>query len=191
MRFSLVTPIVTTSDHCSQISNSALFFPSSSLFFVSPSSHMNAQPNLSAELDVLRRIHRTAVAIIEGCNPHISKPTPVFDTSILPFPHAIMKLPEAGGTRQELLRCFINRFNEPERFLSSFRSACSMITNANDLDATKQQRKNCSKKKTFNNVGAYGFSHVCPSNLNFRNIRPYLRSILSTMHTHLPQIDRL
>ena len=123
------------------------------------------QSNLSVELDILRKIHRTAVAILEECNTgsHISKPTPVLDTSpILPPPHdtiaPIMKLPE--GFRQDLLGCFANRLNERERFLSSFRSACSMLTNANDLDASKRQRKNRSGKKTFNNVSAYGCSHV-------------------------------
>ena len=153
---------------------------------------MNAQSNLSAELDVLRRIHRTAVAIIEGCNPHISKTTPLLDISISPFPQAsVMKLPEAGGSRQELLRCFLNRLNEPEQFLSSFRSACSMITNANDLDAKKHLRKNRSGKKTFNNVSAWLLTRLCPSNCDFRNIRRYLKSILSTMLIHVPPIDWL
>ena len=123
------------------------------------------QSNLSVELDILRKIHRTAVAILEECNAgsHISKPTPVLDaSSILPSLHntiaPIMKLPE--GFRQELLGCFANRLNERERFLSTFKSACSMITDTNDLDATKQQRKNRGGKKAFNNVSVYGCSHV-------------------------------
>ena len=156
---------------------------------------MHAQSNLNAELDVLRKIHRTAVAIIEGCNAgsHISQPTPVLDTFILPFPHDIiapmMKLPEAEGTRKELLGCYTNRLNEfHERFLSFYRSACS---NANVLDAmhSKHQPKNRSGKKTFNNVSAYGCSHVYTPNRNFRNILRYLKSISSTMHTHVFQID--
>lgn len=152
---------------------------------------MHAQSNLVAERDVLRKIHSTAVAILEGCNAdsHTSKPTPIFDTSSmtldLSFPQDIfapimVKLPE--GTRQEVLGCLTNRLNElQERFLSFFRSTCSMARNANDLDAiregirnvyyrrcilpiqlelsrlpdiSKHQAKNRSGKKTFNNVSA-------------------------------------
>ena len=130
---------------------------------------MHAQSNLNAERDVLLKIQRTAVAILEGCNTgsYISKPTPVLDiSSILPSPHKIvapmMKLPE--GIRQELLGCFTNRLNERERFISFFKSTCSMARNANDLDVTsisKHQRKNRSGKRMFNNVSAYGCSHVC------------------------------
>ena len=108
----------------------------------------------------------------------------------LTFPHdiiaPIMKLPE--GIRQELLGRFTNRLNElQEQFLTVFRSARSMARNANDLDAIRQglrnvyyrqcisplqlqlsrlpdiskhQRKNHSGKRTFNNVSAYGCSHV-------------------------------
>jgi hypothetical protein len=153
---------------------------------------MHAQVNA----DSLPKIHRTAVAILEGCNAvsRISKPTPILDTSSmtldLTFPHdiiaPIMKLPE--GIRQELLGCLTNRLNElQEQFLSLFRSTCSMARNANDLDAIRQgirnvyyrrcisplqlqlsrlpdiskhQPKNRSGKKTFNNVSAYGCSHV-------------------------------
>ena len=128
---------------------------------------MHAQSNLDAERDVLRKIQRTAVAILEGCNagsdisnshiskphiskPHISKPTPVLDTSSitldLTFPHDIMapimaKVPE--GIRQELLGCLTSRLNElQEQFLSFFRSTCSMARNANDLDAIRQGLEN-------------------------------------------------
>ena len=159
---------------------------------------MHAQSNV--ERDALSKIKCTAVAILERSNSgsHISKPTPVLDTSSmtldLTFPRDIiaplMKLPE--GIRQELLGCFINRLNEQGRFLSFFKRACSMVRNANDLDAiriSKHQRKNRSGKRAFNNVSAYGCSHVCPLNRNFRNIRRYLKSISSTMHTHVPQID--
>ena len=149
---------------------------------------MHAQSNLNAELDVLRKIQRTAVDMLEllGPGPHISKPTPVLDTSssILPLPQdifaPIMKLPE--GIRQELLGCVTNRLNElQERFLSFFRSTCTMAKNADDLDAIreglknlyyrrcilpiqlqlsrlpeilKDQQKTRSGKRTFNNVGA-------------------------------------
>ena len=157
--------------------------------------HAN-QSNSSPELDILRKIHRTAVAILEECNPssHISKPTPAFDTSTmtldLTFPHDIiapvMKLPD--GIREELLGCLTKRLNGlQEQFLSLFRSTCSMARNANDIDAIRQairnvyytrcilplqhqlsqlpdiskdQQKNRSGKKTFNNVSAYGCSHV-------------------------------
>ena len=156
---------------------------------------MHAQSNLNAELDVLRKIQRTAVDMLEllGAGSHISKPTPVLDTSssiLPPFPQdifaPIMKLPE--GARQELLDCVTNRLNElQERFLSFFRSTCSMARNADDLDAireglrnvyyrrcvlpiqvqlsrlpdiSKHQPKNRGGKRTFNNVGAYRSSHV-------------------------------
>ena len=108
----------------------------------------------------------------------------------LTIPHdiiaPIMKLPE--GIRQELLCRFTNQLNElREQFLSVFRSTCSMARNANELDAIRQglrnvyyrrcvsplqlqlsrlpdiskhQRKNHSGKRTFNNVSAYGCSHV-------------------------------
>ena len=130
---------------------------------------MPAQSKLNAERDVLPKIHRTAVAILEGCytGSHISKPTLGFtgDASfILPFSHDIastIKLPEGEGARQELLGCFSNRLNEfHERFLSLCKSTYS---NANDLDTiriSKHQQKNRSGKKTFNNVSAYGSSHV-------------------------------
>ena len=193
--------------------------------------YMHAQSNLDAEREVLRKIQRTAVAILDESNAdsHISKPTPVLDTSSildtssmaldLTFPHdiiaPIMKLPE--GIRQKVLGCFTNRVNEiQELFLSFFRSVCSMARNANDLDAIRQglrnvyyrrcislmqvqlsrlpdiskhQPKNRSAKRTFNNVSAYSYSHICPSNRNFRNIRRYLKSISSTMHIHVPQTD--
>jgi hypothetical protein len=113
--------------------------------------YMHAQSNLDAERDVLRKIHRTAVAILEGCNAgsHISKPTPVLDTSSLTldltFPPdiiaPIMKLPD--GIRQEVLGRLTSRLNElQEQFLSFFRSACSMARNANDLDAIRQGLRN-------------------------------------------------
>ena len=106
---------------------------------------------LNAERDVLPKIQRTAVVILEGSNAgfHISKPTPVLDTSSmtldLTFPHdiiaPIMKLPE--GIRQELLGCLTNRLNElQEQFLSFFRSACSMARNANDVDAIREGVRN-------------------------------------------------
>ena len=156
---------------------------------------MHAQSNLNAERDVLPKIQCTAVAILGGSDTgsQISRlePTPVLDTSsILLLPHDIiaplMKLPE--GFRQELIDCLANRLNElQERFLSFFRSTCSMARNANDLDAiregirniyyrrcilpiqlelsrlpdiSKHQQKNRSGKKTFNNVSTYGCSHV-------------------------------
>ena len=127
---------------------------------------MHAQSTSNAELDVLRKIQRTAVDMLEllSSSSQISKPTPFLDTSILP-PHdisPIMKLPE--GTRLELLGCFTNRLNEQQRFLSSFRSAFSIIRNTNDMDAvrnSKHQRKSRSGKKTFNNVSTYGCPHVC------------------------------
>ena len=155
---------------------------------------MHAQSILNAERDILRKIQRTAIAILEGSNAgsHISKPT---TSSILPFPHdvitAILKLPEAKGTRQEPADCFTDRLNEfHERFLSFYRSTYS---NANDLDArsiSKHQHKNRSGKKTFNIVSAYSLlTCLCPFNRNFRNIRHYLKSISSTMHIHVPQID--
>ena len=166
------------------------------LSLLPPIVYMHAQSNLNAERDVLSKIQRTAVAILERSNTgsHISKPTPILDTSSmtldLTIPHdiiaPIMKLPE--GIRQELLGCFTSRLNElQERFLSFFRSACSMAGDANDLDAIRQgltkiyyrqciaplrlqisqlpdiskhQRKNQSGKRTFNNVSAYGCSHV-------------------------------
>ena len=128
----------------------------------------------------------------------------------------IMKLPE--GIRQELLGCLTNRLNGlQEQFLSLFRSTCSMARNADDLDAIRQgirdvyyrrcilplqlqlsrlpdiskhQPKNRSGKKTFNNVSVNGYSHVyVPPNRNFRNIPRYLKSISSTMRTHVPQIE--
>ena len=186
---------------------------------------MHTQSNSNAERDVLRKIQRTAVAILEKCNTgsHISKPTPVFDTSSLTldltFPHDIiapvMKLPE--GIRQELLGCLTNRVNQlQEQFLSLFRNSCSMARNADELDAIRQgirnvyytrcilplkhqlsqlpdmskdQQKNRSGKRTFNNVSAYGCSYVSSHNGNFRNIHRYLKSISNTMHTHVPQID--
>ena len=151
---------------------------------------MHAQPNLDAERDVLPKIQCTAVAILGGSNScsDISKLefTPVPDTpSILLSPHgiiaSIMKLPE--GFHQELLDCLNNRLNElQERFLTIFRSMCSMARNANDLDAIRQgignvyyrrcilpiqlelsrlqdiskhQPKNRSGKRTFNNVSVY------------------------------------
>ena len=154
---------------------------------------MHAQSILNAERGILRKIQRTAVAILEGSNAgsHISKP------SILPFPHdiiaPIMNLPDAEGTRQELFDCFTNRLNEfHKRFLSFYRSTYS---DANDLDAmpiSKHQRKNRSGRKTFNNVSAHGYSHwhvYVPSTAFFRNILRYLKSTSSTMHTHVPQID--
>ena len=133
--------------------------------------YMLGQSNLNAERDFLPKVQRTAVAILEGSNAHISKPTPVPDTSsMLSFPHdiiaPIMKLPE--GIRQEFLGCFTNRQNEQERFLSFFRSTYSMARNANDLNAPeKHQRKNRSGKGTFNNVSAYGCSHVSVSQSQF------------------------
>ena len=101
--------------------------------------------------DGLPKIQRTAVAMLEILNAgsHISKPTPVFDTSSmtldLTVPHdviaPIMKLPE--GIRQELLGCLTNRLDElQEQFLSLFRSACSTARNANDLDAIRQGIRN-------------------------------------------------
>ena len=172
-------------------SSSALFFP---VFLRITIVYMHAQSNLDAEL--LSKIHRTAVAILDECNAgsHISEPTPVLDTSSmtldLTVPHdimaPIMNLPD--GIRQELLCCLTNRLNELQRqFLSLFRSTCSMARNANDVDAIRQrvrnvyytrcisplqlqlsrlpniskhQPKNRSGKKTFNNVSAYGCSHV-------------------------------
>ena len=163
---------------------------------------MHSQSNLDAEREVLRKIQRTAVAILDESNAdsHISKPTPVLDTSSildtssmtldLTFPHdiiaPIMKLPE--GIRQGVLGCFTNRVNEvQELFLSFFKSVCSMARNASDLDAIRQglrnvyyrrcislmqvqlsrlpdiskhQPKNRSAKRTFNNVSAYGYSHI-------------------------------
>ena len=132
---------------------------------------MHAQSNLNVDRDALSKIHRTAVAILELSGPHISKPTPGLDTSSmaldlnLTFPHdiiaPIMKLPER--IFQEILGCSTNRPNEQERILSFFRSACSRVRNANDLDAiriSKHQRKNRSGKRTFNNVSTYGRSHV-------------------------------
>ena len=183
---------------------------------------MHAQSNLNAERDVLRKIKCTAVSILELTGSHISKPTPVLDTSSmtldLTLPHdiitPIMKLPE--GIRQEFLGRLTNRLNTlQEQFLSVFRSTCSMAGNENDLDAIRQglrnvyyrqcisplqlqlsrlpdisKRKNHSGKRTFNNVSAYGCSHVyVPPNRKFRNIRHCLRSISSTMHIHVPQID--
>ena len=184
-------PIVTMCDHCSNL-KFRFVLPSVFLRYT-----MHTQPN--AERDVLLKIQRTAVAILEGCNTgsHISKPNPFLDTSsILPSSHdivaPIMKLPE--GIRQELLGCFINRLNERERFLSVFKSTCSIAGNLNDLDAIrtlKQQQKNRSGKKTFNNVSACYCSYVCPSKYNFRNVHPYLKNISRTMHTHVPQIDWL
>ena len=196
---------------------------------------MHAQSNLDAERDVLRKIHRTAVAILEKCNTgsHISKPAPVLDTSStldtstmtldLSFPHdiiaPIMKLPE--GIRQELLGRFTNRLNDlQQQFLSFFRSISSMARNSNDLEAIRQglrnvfyrrcisllqlqlsrlpdnskhQPKNSSGKKTFNNVSAYIWLLVrlCRLDRNFRSIHHFLKSISTTMHTHLPQIDWL
>ena len=116
---------------------------------------MHAQSNLNAELDVLSKIQRTAV-VLSNASSHISKPTPVLDTSAmtldltsmtldLTFPHdiiaPIMKLPE--GIRQELLGCFTNRLNKlQEQFLSVFRSTCSMARNANELDAIRQGLRN-------------------------------------------------
>lgn len=124
---------------------------------------MHTQSNINPERDVLPKIQCIAVAILGESNTgfQISKP-PVLDASIShEIITPIMKLPE--GTRLELLGCFSNRQNERERFLSFFRSACSMIRNANDLDAisiSKHQQKNRSGKKTFNNVSSYGYSHV-------------------------------
>ena len=141
---------------------------------------MHSQSNLNAERDVLPKIHRTAVAILEECNAgtHISKPIPVLDTSSNShIPHDIarplMKLPE--GIRQELLGCFSNRLNERERFLSFFRSACSMIRKANDLDAKipNHQQKNRSGKKTFNNVSACYCSQVYVSPTAILGIYPF------------------
>ena len=156
--------------------------------------YMHTQSNLNAERDILLKIKGTAIAILERSNAgsHISKPTPVLDTSSLTldltFPHdiiaPIMKLPEK--IRQERLCCFTNQLNElQEQFLSVFRSTCSMARNANDLDAIRQgfknvyyrqcisplqlqlsrlpdtsKRKNYSGKRSFNNVSAYGCSHV-------------------------------
>ena len=108
---------------------------------------MHAQSDLKAERDVLPKIQRTAVAMLELLNAgsHISKPTPVLDTSSmtldLTFPHDIiapvMKLPE--GIRQELLDCLTNRVNLlQEQFLSLFRNTCSMARDANDRDAIRQ-----------------------------------------------------
>ena len=188
---------VTPCDHCSLNSS-----PFCSVFLRITIVYMHAQSNLDAEREVLRKIQRTAVAILDESNAdsHISKPTPIskhtptFDTSSmtldLTFPHdiiaPIMKLPE--GIRQEVLGRFTNRLNEvQELFLSFFRSICSMAKNANDLDAirqglksvyyrrcislmqvqlsrlpdiSKQQSKNRSGKKTFNNVSAYCCSLV-------------------------------
>ena len=158
--------------------------------------HATTQSNLDAERDILPKIYRTAVAILDGCNAvsHFSKPTPVLDTTSfildtssmsldLTFPHDIiapmMKLPE--GVRQELLGCLTNRLNElQQRFLSFFRSTCSMARNADQdairqglenvyyrrcilpiqlelsrlVDISKHQRKNRNGKGTFNNVSA-------------------------------------
>ncbi|KAF8807823.1 homeobox-domain-containing protein [Phlegmacium glaucopus] len=111
---------------------------------------MYAQPTFNAERDAMRKFQRTArttVAILEGYNAgfHISKPSPVLDTSSmtldLTLPHdifaPIMKLPE--GIRQEFLGCFMNRLNGlQEQFLSIFRSTCSMARSVNDLDAIRQ-----------------------------------------------------
>ena len=127
---------------------------------------MHAQSNLDAERDVLRKIQRTAIAILEGSNAgsHISNP-PVLETPILLFPHdivaPIMKLPEAEGTRQELLGCFANRLNEfHERFLSLYRSTYSNANHLDTLRISKYHQKNRSGKKTFNIVSAYGYSHL-------------------------------
>ena len=109
---------------------------------------MHFQSNLNAERDVLSKIQRTAV-VLSNAGSHISKPTPVLDTSSmtldLTFPHdiiaPIMKLPE--GVRQELLGRFTSRLNElQEQFLSFFRSTCSMARNANELDAIRQGLRN-------------------------------------------------
>ena len=113
---------------------------------------MHAQPNLNAEVDVLRKIQRTAVDMLEllGSGAHISKPTlSALDTSSmtldLTIPHdiiaPIMKLPD--GIREELLGRFTNRLKElQEQFLSIFRSICSMARNANDLDSIRQGLRN-------------------------------------------------
>ena len=113
---------------------------------------MHAQPNLNAEVDVLRKIQRTAVEMLEllGSGSHISRPAPsALDTSSmtldLTFPHdiiaPIMKLPH--GIREELLGRFTNRLKElQEQFLSIFRSICSMARNTNDLDAIRQGLRN-------------------------------------------------
>ena len=157
---------------------------------------MHDQSNLDVERDVLPKIQRTAVAMLEllSAGSDISKSTPVLDTSShLPFPHDIItpaiKLPE--GIHQELLGCLTNRLNElQERFLSCFRTTCSMARNANDRDAIRQglenvyyrrcilpiqlelsrlpviskdQQKNRNGKRMFNNVSAYGYLYVYPS----------------------------
>ena len=111
---------------------------------------MHAQSNSNVERDVLPKIQRTAVAMLEllGAGPHISEPTPVLDTSSmtldLTLPHDIiapvMKLPD--GIREELLGCLTKRLNDlQEQFLSLFRSACSTARNANDLDRIRQAIK--------------------------------------------------
>ena len=129
---------------------------------------MHAQSNLNAERHVLPKIQHTAIAMLEGFNAvsHISKPTPVLGT--------LMKLP--GGIRQELLDCFTNRMNEKERFLSLFRSACSMVINANDLDAIRisKHQKIRSGKRTFNNVSAYCCSQSMSPKLQSQEYTPLL-----------------
>ena len=168
---------MTTCDHCSNLKFRFVLSEFCCLFcsFLRITIvYMHAQSTINAERDVLLKIKCTAVAILGGSD--IIAPT--------------MKLPE--GIRQELLSCFTNRLNEQERFLFSFRNACSMLKNATDPDAmriSKHQRKNRSGKRTFNNVSAYVRPHSLSPNRNFRNIRRYLKSISSTMHTHVPQID--
>ena len=116
---------------------------------------MHALSSLNAEL--LSKIQRTAVAILDESivDSHISKPTPVLNTSSildtssmtldLTFPHdmfaPIMNLPD--GINQEILGRLTNRLNELQKqFLSFFRNACSMARNANDLDAIRQGIRN-------------------------------------------------
>jgi hypothetical protein len=112
--------------------------------------NMHAQSNLN-ERDGLPKIQRTAAAMLDllSAGSHISKPTPVFDSSSITldftFPHDIftplLKLPDR--TREELLGRLTNRLNElQEQFLSCFRSACSVARNANDLDAIRQGLRN-------------------------------------------------
>jgi hypothetical protein len=154
-QWSTVTDSIVTDDSVTivlqnQISNFKFRLVVLLSFFVSPS-FMHTQSNANVERDVLPKIQRTAVAMLEllSAGSHISKPTPILDTSSmtldLTFPHdiiaPIMKLPE--GIREELLGCLTNRLNElQQQFLSLFRSTCSTARNANDLDGIRQAIRN-------------------------------------------------